>query len=306
MTKSKFAVLMLGRLPPPIGGVTISVENLFLALTSTKVEVGFLMSGLNRRYDIAHIHAYDAKKRFLLAVLAKIFAKRTVFTIHGMHFDDNDWFNRLTLRLVNGVVVLNDNIVSRSCKLNQLPLLKVSSMVLEGLKQPEETPQLLPSKKEKPRLLVYAQHGNTFEGEPIYGVPFILENLRRILESYSLVVVDLENAYPEFESFLTQDVTRFTSPVDFKQLLTEVDVYIRPTSKDGDSVAIREALMLKVPVVASDVVERAKGVIQYHYLDKDDFFEKIEYALHSDAANQSDSLSSVEQYLSFYDDILSR
>lgn len=306
MKQGKLALLMLGRLPPPIGGVTISVENLFLALVSRKVEVGFLFSGLTRRYDIAHIHAYDAKKRFLLAVLAKIFAKRVVFTIHGMHFDENNWFNRQTLKLSDGAVILNDNILIQAPSLKTLPLLKVSSLLQEGLNHNTSNTCLLPKVKEKPRLLLYAQHGNSFSGQPIYGVPFVLSVLPQLVECYQLVVVDLSHAYPEFSQFASTDVIHITSAVDFKQLLTEVDVYLRPTSKDGDSVAIREAAMFNVPVVASDVVERADGVMTYRYLDASDFLQKIDDALHLETVQYHQQLSSVEQYLTFYQTLLNR
>lgn len=305
MNKGKLTVLMLGRLPPPIGGVTVSVENLFLALISKSVEVSFLFSGLKRRYDIAHIHAYNAKKRLLLTLLAKVFAKRVVFTIHGMHFDENNYFNRQTLKLVDGVIILNNKVLSLAPNLTSLPLLKVSSLTREGLQKKSTHVQLLPSVRQKPRLLVYAQHGNSFDGEPIYGVPFVLSVLPQLVKRYELVVVDLSHAFPELKEYADQGVVHITAPVDFKQLLTEVDVYLRPTSKDGDSVAVREAAMLDVPVVASDVVERITGVITYRYLDASDFLQKINYALTSQPTEYMNSLSSVEQYISFYQSLLS-
>jgi glycosyltransferase involved in cell wall biosynthesis len=41
------------------------------------------------------------------------------------------------------------------------------------------------------------------------------------------------------------------------------DLMVRPTTSDGDSNAIREALHLNLPVVASDCVQRPDGVITY-------------------------------------------
>lgn len=40
--------------------------------------------------------------------------------------------------------------------------------------------------------------------------------------------------------------------------------FVRPSSEDGDSVAIREALALGMPVLASDVVARPNGVVTYN------------------------------------------
>ena len=57
------------------------------------------------------------------------------------------------------------------------------------------------------------------------------------------------------------------------------DVYIRPTSTDGDSVAVREVLDHGTQVVASDVCPRPKGVICYRFSDEDELLNKVINAL---------------------------
>jgi len=57
------------------------------------------------------------------------------------------------------------------------------------------------------------------------------------------------------------------------------DIYLRPTSTDGDAVAIREALSLGTPVVASDIVSRPQGVNLYHHREQSGFFETVSAVL---------------------------
>ena len=272
------SVLMFGTLPPPVGGVTISVQNLVSALRKKKVSVGFIGKGLMSYYDIAHIHSYRPWKRFVLLCLGKLRAKRNVFTIHGMHFDQRDLFNRLSLCLTDGIVVLNDEVLLQAPKLSQKTLLKVSSIVEEGIEQQGFNQPLLP-KTGKPKVLVYAQHGGEFEGESIYGIPFIKSLLSKLNEKYTLVIADVSHHYPELSDYDEKDVIHLSKAVNFVQLLSEVDVYLRPTSKDGDAVSIHEALLTQTPVVASNVVTRPLGVFCYDYLNEESFLDALDNAL---------------------------
>jgi hypothetical protein len=56
---------------------------------------------------------------------------------------------------------------------------------------------------------------------------------------------------------------------DLGSLWPYVDLLLRPTSTDGDSILVREALAEAIPVVASDSVPRPPGVATYAYGDTD-------------------------------------
>ena len=62
---------------------------------------------------------------------------------------------------------------------------------------------------------------------------------------------------------------------NIRTLWHETDIYIRPTSTDGDSVAVREALDEGAIVIASDVCARPENVITYNF-DND---EELEYLI---------------------------
>ena len=62
-------------------------------------------------------------------------------------------------------------------------------------------------------------------------------------------------------------------------LTQQCDLFLRPTSSDGDAVSVREALSLGVPVVASDCVPRPPGAVTYRTGDVADLFNKVEEVL---------------------------
>lgn len=66
---------------------------------------------------------------------------------------------------------------------------------------------------------------------------------------------------------------------NMKSLWEKTDVYVRPTSTDGDSVAVREVIGLGVRVVATDVCPRPEEVILFRYNDLEDFIEKVKSAV---------------------------
>lgn len=58
-------------------------------------------------------------------------------------------------------------------------------------------------------------------------------------------------------------------------ILKHAAVFLRTTATDGDSIAIREALYFGTPVIASDAAERPDGVILYAYGDDDDLYDHL-------------------------------
>ena len=73
----------------------------------------------------------------------------------------------------------------------------------------------------------------------------------------------------------------YTNPLSFPALLKISDVFLRPTNSDGDALSIREAIDLKVPVVASDCVIRPNGVALFKSRDLVDFFNVTTQVLRS-------------------------
>jgi glycosyltransferase involved in cell wall biosynthesis len=129
-------------------------------------------------------------------------------------------------------------------------------------------------------------------------------SLEQLSTEYTVVLADVSNAYADLKGYSDSDLLRLDKAVDFTQLLSEVDVYLRPTSKDGDSVAVLEAILLEVPVIASDVTERRKEVVLYEYGSKSSLLSALRHVKDSKQTQLPTELPSVEHYRAFYDDLL--
>jgi glycosyltransferase involved in cell wall biosynthesis len=67
----------------------------------------------------------------------------------------------------------------------------------------------------------------------------------------------------------------YTKPVAYPAVINMCELFIRPTNTDGDSLSIREALILKKPVIASDASKRPEGSIIFKNRSIEDLYIKI-------------------------------
>jgi glycosyltransferase involved in cell wall biosynthesis len=61
----------------------------------------------------------------------------------------------------------------------------------------------------------------------------------------------------------------------FIEVLKKSNFFIRNTSTDGDSLSIKEALYTGIPVLATDCVDRPKGVVLIKYSEIQSLNEAI-------------------------------
>ena len=110
--------------------------------------------------------------------------------------------------------------------------------------------------------------GATVNLSPEYGVPLALQAVQQMLKRYPKLGMILIGIGPEAEKHrselalvrehvllagqLTPDVTL--------SVMKRFSVFLRPTYFEGDSLSVREALALGVPVVASDTGSRPDGI----------------------------------------------
>ena len=91
---------------------------------------------------------------------------------------------------------------------------------------------------------------------------------------------------------------------NIRSLWHQTNIYIRPTSTDGDSVAVREVLDEGVVVVASDVCIRPEGVVTYNHSDLNDFIEKVTNNLSKEKSDPCPNYAIYDLMKSVYDTIL--
>jgi glycosyltransferase involved in cell wall biosynthesis len=86
---------------------------------------------------------------------------------------------------------------------------------------------------------------------PRTGLIIILQNE---ISFQSPLIIDIKNEISK--RGLTTHVMIHLSKSELWPIFSKIDIYLRPTQSDGDAVSIREAIDMRVPVVASDCVRR--------------------------------------------------
>jgi len=293
-------VVIYGRFPPPIGGVTKSIENLFSSLIYRKINVEvFTLKSLFKKYDVAHIHYSKSWKRLVGIMIGKVVANKVVFTIHGNKYH-NDFLNRINSRLTDGVIFLNQQIYTlHHNKFDKSIILP--SLFKEGLHIRNNYKKIIKKSPLKVYLLLYAYDKIYQDGKDIYGVDFILNTIKKLKKKYVVVFLDPKQGYKKDINRISKTKLIYLGfEVDFISLLHEIDIYIRPTSSDGNSVAIQEALAVGKNVLASDVVDRPNGVSVYKYNHFQDFSSKLEVIQNDIAQYYPDS---IDRYLNFVSEL---
>ena len=151
-------------------------------------------------------------------------------------------------------------------------------------------------------LLAFAHHPS-----PVYGRALMFAALADIARRHpraGLALFGTGTASPELradaERFGVLQLLEDLGELSNEQALAVIrsaDVFVRPTSADGDSVSVREALALGVPVVATDAAVRPPGTIVCRAGCAEDLARKVEWALDSPPAPapQPDSVAFLAQ-----------
>lgn len=304
------SVLIFGKAPPPSGGVTKSVENILHAFKQRHIHTTLFSRAVLlsfRKYDIAHIHYLKRWKIIAALLLGKLFAKKNVLTYHGSDFyPDTQWLDACVYKLSDGVVVLNKLILKRCQQLDTAKVVLLTPIFQEGLIHKNST-AISYFKKDagKKYILLYASRKDFFNTLEVYGCHFVFSLLNDLPKHYCLIFLDPNQSYEEDMKHMSMEkIIYINRPVDFTNLLHSVDIYIRPTSRDGNSIAILEALSADIPVLASDVVDRGDGVAIYKHNDAKDFINKINAILTAAQTSTKRRLSSIHEFEVFCDHLL--
>jgi len=302
MNQEKISFLLFGKIPPPIGGVTISIQNLRVSLDTIGLEnclinKSHLLSF--KKYDIGHIH-YSKKWKVIVAILlSHVLCKKTIVTKHGAEFyPSSKILDKIILMLTDGMIVLNKEVYKRC--IEKKNLIKLPPIFKEGIVGKKSSKnQYFKRKAGYKYLLVYASGKVYIDGNEVYGISFSLEAVKKLSVKTILIVLDPKGEYENEVKEVTSSIIYLNEYIDFNSLVSNVDLYLRPTSSDGSSIAVLEALSHGIPVLASDVVERGENIEIYKHENKEEFIEKIEYLLNNKLSNSSVELPSIKSYVEF-------
>lgn len=118
--------------------------------------------------------------------------------------------------------------------------------------------------------------------------------------TYGTSVAELKNTLGLQESVMIPD-----SFANVAEALRRSDIFVRPTRSDGDSIAVREALGLGLPVIASDTGFRPGGVVVFPVGDHKALADRIVEVASKDGSQTAydlgDEQETIASFLAAYD-----
>lgn len=137
--------------------------------------------------------------------------------------------------------------------------------------------------------------GATVAMAPEYGVPLILKALSFLRGRYAKIGLVLVGIGREAEELTIADevlrehvlLAGVLAPDVTLAVMARLSVFVRPTYFEGDSVSVREALALEVPVVASDTGFRPHGVRVFKVGDCSELCHQLEEVLSAHSAEDT-------------------
>ena len=272
-------LLIVGTVPPPIGGVSVHVSRLLKYLKYKKcdhifcdykkINVRIFSHFLNS--SIIHIHANNPFFILFCIILSSIFFKKIIITIHGEFLYErngllHNFFEKLSVKFSDFPILLNKKDVDKALILNKNALF-ISSFIT-----PYNEPHLpkniidLVSKNKHKSIFCSNAYRMNFDksGNEIYGI-LELTNYFNISPQFYFILSDPSGEYLSYFNSnnikLNNNILIINSRHSFYRVLQISDCFIRNTITDGDSLSVRESLYLNKKVIATDCVSRPKSVI---------------------------------------------
>jgi glycosyltransferase involved in cell wall biosynthesis len=326
-------ILLLGSVPPPIGGVTMHIDR-FLNLYSDK-EYQISVFDIKKRtlfqkekytknifailsyflsVKIIHIHVSNDYIKLLFTFLGKLFFKKVIYTHHNSIVKNKKIF-KLMYKICDKVILVNDKEIDK--KLIDFKKTEVIPAFLPPYKF-EDLPMYIEIELNKYSTVISTNCYlyNLFNGKHVYGFDLIIDAFYKLtkdgkIKNTLLILVDPSSTTTEFVSellknkeFDTNKVLHVAQKIDFVSLVKKSDITIRATRTDGDSLSIRESLYLNVPIIASDITSRPEGTITFKNDDSADLGDKILKVLENKQEFKYNYIDYGQKVLDLYGEVL--
>lgn len=315
VNRTGWQVVLAGSYPPPFGGESIHVWKLASLLRSegrlqrvVNLRRGApcsadcvngagpirfwwtLMRELSGR-TMLHLHAnghsWKSWARILCAAcVLRLRRTPAVLTIHSglspqyLRNTGAVWacFLRYALTAFTQIVCVNDEIRQALVRLGvsdkRLSIVPAFLGTTGGAVDREDEALL----SYRPRIVAVANDG------PEYGVPLLIEAISRLRIRYpamGCIVIGTDGAGEAADLVRTLGLSehvRFLGQIPHARCLALVarsHLFVRPSLADGDSVSVREALSMGIPVIASETGARPPETILFRMSDSADLEAKI-------------------------------
>ncbi|WP_342086591.1 glycosyltransferase [Dyadobacter sp. OTU695] len=290
-------LLIIGRIPPPIGGVTMHVKRLRQSLRRVGAHFDFCDPGrasLRKILaDIAthrtiHIHFSNPAIQVLFAVFCRITFKKLIITYHGCwgrYGAVGNWAVRLSAYLTHVPIVQERASLTQALRCNARARL-ISTYIPdpETVPLPDALQSALTSRRRCYQATFCTNAWNvTFDknGCETYGISAMIARFADYPE-YQLLISDPSGNYRSYiekrRLHISNNVLFISQLHDFRSILRHSDAFIRNTTTDGISLSIHEAREQGIPVLASAAVERPPFCSIFQDFSEADLKEKLEEA----------------------------
>jgi glycosyltransferase involved in cell wall biosynthesis len=282
----KRGILILGTLPPPIGGVTIYNKRLIEHLKFNQIPFHFidfkkmhLLSILKelKKFPIIHIHSSNPYFRFLIVFISRLFKKKIFITFHGnigrFNFVKN-LFDYISIYLSSKIFTINIESFERSKKINKNSFFSSAFLLPFNTEPLSEDINLKIKNVSKGSTKIFCTNAFNVSFDKNKNEIYRIVDLIKLFKNksdYSLIFSDPSSKY---KVYLRENKTEVPNNVliideihDFIEVIKLSDALIRFTTTDGDSISVKEALSLGKAVIASDVVSRPSGVITVNNIE---------------------------------------
>lgn len=304
-------LLLLGSLPPPIGGVTIHTKRLLLELQREGLTYSFLdirpqnkrkywtvfLEILNSKEKTVHYQLNNWREAAVLAFLFRIQKKKFISTIHSFptDYDHLHLLSKIMIRAADcGVSCFVAPSETIKKQLVRAKIKEEKIRVIHTFLPPseEEVNEKIDDEimdfacKSANEKIVLANGFKLYlndKGEDVYGLDMCIEACRRLKFTKFIFVCPIIEDTGYFERCLAKIkkyelAGRFfiyRKKVSLVSLMKIADIFVRPTISDSYGISVAEALYLGVPALASDVCERTPGTILFKKGDYRDFQKKL-------------------------------
>ncbi len=290
MSKRK-KLLIVGAIPPPLGGVSIHLERVlkWLSKQSYKYDFcstkdGYIINVITAsfRNQVVHLHISNSKIRlFLVFVLRFLLFKKVIFTVHGKigkHKGFVDYnLDMLAIKFVSIPILLNEATFELAKKINQnsvsfTPFINPSNFEVGITNETAKNLDVFLEGIKDGKVFCTNASSRAFDqtGNEIYGISLLLKAFSQIEPTFGLIISDPtgEN-YDEAKknNAIPKNVFFITELHNFSGIIKKSNCFIRATTTDGDPLSVKESLILETPVIASDCIERPDTVITFRSKD---------------------------------------
>lgn len=303
------AEVVVGRFPPPLGGVSVFVQRKFLSIES---QGGKFVDFGNKRWILQLFRLGVGRDNVFLLNSASLLVL-TVFFAFGLLsrtilYDHNAsrhlWRGRLSsliyiffVRRLFAVRVVHHHLVCEYEKRNCAGSVTVESPFIppnENERQkvlgtyPQEVLEFIDDSRSFKVVTAAWRYSLDAEGRDLYGI----DSLVSVIDHFLSLGIDNARFLIAFGDFNVDDIPAALAGrlLELKRdghliilegqrelwpIFDAVNLFLRMTSTDGESVSVLEAIYFDCDVLASDVVPRPREVVTYDYGERSSLMAKV-------------------------------